>query len=176
MHTSRDAVKGRRDVLKAMLALGAAAATPASAQFLAQPRFASNPFTLGVASGYPLPASVALWTRLAPQPDAHGGGMGPETVPVRWEVARDEAMKNVVASGTSHATAAWGHSVHAEAFGLEPARWYWYRFTAGDVQSPVGRTRTAPGLTRSPPAGGHACCGQRAPSSEFRTVCQPRQT
>ncbi len=147
---TRDAVKGRRDVLKAMLALGAAAVAPAEAQLLAQPRFSSNPFTLGVASGYPLPASVALWTRLAPQPDAPGGGMGPETVPVRWEVASDEAMKNVVASGTGYATAAWGHSVHVEVFGLEPARWYWYRFTAGDAQSATGRTRTAPGANANP--------------------------
>ena len=29
-------------------------------------RFSTNPFTLGVASGYPLPNGVALWTRLAP--------------------------------------------------------------------------------------------------------------
>jgi alkaline phosphatase D len=28
--------------------------------------------------------------------------------------------------------------------GLEPDRWYWYRFTAADAQSVVGRTRTAP--------------------------------
>jgi alkaline phosphatase D len=28
--------------------------------------------------------------------------------------------------------------------GLEPDRWYWYRFTAGEAASPVGRTRTAP--------------------------------
>ena len=34
--------------------------------------------------------------------------------------------------------------------GLEPARWYWYRFTAGDATSPVGRTRTAPGITAKP--------------------------
>ena len=32
------------------------------------PSFSSNPFTLGVASGDPLPDSVVLWTRLAPEP------------------------------------------------------------------------------------------------------------
>jgi alkaline phosphatase D len=53
-------------------------------------------------------------------------------------------MKDVVASGTAYATPEWAHCVHVEADGLEPGRWYWYRFTAGDVASPVGRTRTAP--------------------------------
>ncbi len=36
---------------------------------------ASNPFTLGVASGNPKDDSVVLWTRLAPVP-LSGGGMG----------------------------------------------------------------------------------------------------
>jgi putative N6-adenine-specific DNA methylase len=31
-----------------------------------------------------------------------------------------------------------------EAKGLEPDRWYWYRFMVGDAVSPIGRTRTAP--------------------------------
>jgi len=48
------------------------------------PRFKANPFTLGVASGYPGPDSVVLWTRLAPQPLAPGGGMAAEVVPVEW--------------------------------------------------------------------------------------------
>ena len=34
--------------------------------------------------------------------------------------------------------------MHAEPLGLEPARGYWYRFTALGQQSAVGRTRTAP--------------------------------
>ena len=33
------------------------------------------PFTLGVASGDPLPNAVVLWTRLAPRPLAPAGGM-----------------------------------------------------------------------------------------------------
>ncbi len=143
-------MSARREFLKVLGAAGLAAALPARAQLLAKPRFASDPFTLGVASGYPLPNSIALWTRLAPQPDAPGGGLGPETIPVRWEIARDEGLKDVVASGTTYASADWAHSVHVEVSGLEPARWYWYRFTAGDAQSPVGRTRTAPGANANP--------------------------
>ncbi|MCA8964913.1 MAG: alkaline phosphatase D family protein, partial [Planctomycetes bacterium] len=42
------------------------------------------------------------------------------------------------------ASAKLGHSVHVEVAGLLPDRWYWFRFTAGDAQSPVGCTRTLP--------------------------------
>jgi alkaline phosphatase D len=99
------------------------------------PNFKVYPFDLGVASGYPMPGSVVLWTRLT-------GIEAP--VPVRWEVAADERMKSVVSSGTTTAEPEWAHSVHVDVQGLEPGRWYWYRFSAGEAQSPVGRTRTAP--------------------------------
>jgi alkaline phosphatase D len=108
-------------------------------------RFASDPFSLGVASGDPWPDGVVLWTRLAP--DAlSGGGMPAHKVPVKWEVATDERMQKVVASGTAMATPEFGHSVHVEVAGLQPARWYWYRFTVDAGASPIGRTRTAPAL------------------------------
>ncbi|QEL15011.1 alkaline phosphatase D family protein [Limnoglobus roseus] len=106
--------------------------------------FADNPFTLGVASGDPDATSVVLWTRLAPKPLDGDGGMKPETVAVAWEVAEDDAMKKVVASGTAVATPQLAHSVRAVVAGLKPDRWYWYRFKAGDAVSPVGRTRTLP--------------------------------
>ena len=106
-------------------------------------RFANDPFQLGVASGDPIADGVVLWTRLAPDP-LHGGGMDPEPVEVRWEVAHDEQMTKVVRKGTATATPDLAHSVHVEVEGLEPDRWYFYRFRAGDEVSPVGRTRTAP--------------------------------
>jgi alkaline phosphatase D len=109
----------------------------------AQARFSATPFTLGVASGYPEPNAVVLWTRLAPNPRAPGGGMPLAPVEVSFEVAADERFRNVVRSGTSYATPEWGHSVHVEATGLEPARDYWYRFLSGGFESAVGRTRTA---------------------------------
>ena len=65
-------------------------------------------------------------------------------VAVDWEIAGDEAFKQVARRGTVHATPDWAHSVHVEATGLEPARDYWYRFTSGGERSPAGRTRTAP--------------------------------
>ncbi|REK09842.1 MAG: alkaline phosphatase [Planctomycetota bacterium] len=105
--------------------------------------FASDPFTLGVASGEPTPDGMVLWTRLAPEPTS-GGGMPAETYEVTWELASDDAMKNVVQRGVALATPQLGHSVHVEVQGLQPDRPYWYRFAAGDAQTPVARTRTAP--------------------------------
>jgi alkaline phosphatase D len=118
----------RRSFLKTVGALGAAHALPA---------FAANPFSLGVASGYPSPDGVVLWTRLA-------GTLDPLGVPVRWEIATDEGMKSIISSGTAGADAAWAHSVHVEVKGLSPERWYWYRFMTAGAESAVGRTRTAP--------------------------------
>ncbi|MEZ6121829.1 MAG: alkaline phosphatase D family protein [Planctomycetaceae bacterium] len=106
-------------------------------------RFSDNPFQLGVASGDPEADGVVIWTRLAPQP-LDGGGMLNEPVQVAWEVADDEAFSRVVRKGTALAMPQLGHSVHVEVDGLQPHRWYFYRFHAGAEVSPVGRTRTAP--------------------------------
>jgi alkaline phosphatase D len=140
----------RRRFLQALAALGAARALPARPQVNARPRFSASPFTLGVASGYPRPGRIVLWTRLAPEPLAPDGGMAPESIPVRWEIARDEKLKDIVAAGTAYATPEWAHSVHVEVTGLQPARPYWYRFAAGEATSPVARTHTAPGITARP--------------------------
>ena len=96
---------------------------------------ASFPFSLGVASGYPTPDGVVLWTRVT-------GALAP--VSVQWQVAADESMKSIVLSGEATADPAWAHALHVEAKGLAPERWYWYRFMAAGAESPVGRTRTAP--------------------------------
>jgi alkaline phosphatase D len=128
---------------KFLICAASLAASLPCTRLFAQPRFARDPFTLGVASGYPTPRGVVLWTRLAPDPLADGG-MPPAAVEVGWEVATDGAFRNIVRRGTEIATPEWAHSVHAEVAGLEPARWYWYRFHAGGAESPSGKTRTAP--------------------------------
>ncbi|MBI1348524.1 alkaline phosphatase [bacterium] len=112
--------------------------------------FSDNPFSLGVASGDPASRSVVLWTRLAPKPLEPQGGMSPEPIAVKWELADDEAMTKIVKQGTAIATPQLAHSVHVEARGLEPDRWYFYRFHVGDAVSPVGRTRTLPAADASP--------------------------
>ncbi len=114
----------------------------------ADPGLSSDPFTLGVASGDPLPDSVVLWTRLAPEPGAPGGGgaMPADDVEVGWEIATDDAFSDIVASGIATAPAVLGHSVHVAPDGLDPDTWFHYRFFIGDRAwvSPVGRTRTMP--------------------------------
>jgi alkaline phosphatase D len=117
---------------------------------MAGPSFTGYPFTLGVASGEPVPSGVVLWTRLAPEP-LNGGGVGTDPVDVGWEVAEDEGFGSVVQSGTVVARPAGAHSVHVEVSGLEPGHSYFYRFTAGDEVSAVGRTRTAPAASEMPP-------------------------
>ncbi|MFC4929203.1 alkaline phosphatase D family protein [Massilia sp. GCM10023247] len=120
-----------------LLALGSAGASlPASAA-------SSYPFSLGVASGSPLPHAVILWTRILPDP-LDAASSPAIALTVRWEVAEDEAFRKVVAQGKAVASPALAHSVHVDATGLRPDRVYWYRFMLGNAVSPVGRTRTAP--------------------------------
>ncbi len=129
--------------------LGAVAATivPAPLRAASGAALRDNPFTLGVASGYPQPDGMVLWTRLAPQPLVPGGGLPADAViPVTWEIAGDERFGRIVQSGTAHAAAEWAHSVHVEPTGLLPDRDYWYRFRAGNHVSPPGRTRTSVAL------------------------------
>ena len=133
----------RRDFLAHLSAFGLALAGFPRLPVLVRPRFAANPFALGVGSGDPAPDGVVLWSRLAPDP-LNGGGMTPEAVSVRWEVASDEGMRNIVKRGTTMARPDLGHSIHVEIDGLRPGAWYWYRFDVGGQGSPVGRTRTAP--------------------------------
>lgn len=115
---------------------------------IAPGRFEADPFTLGVASGFPDSHSVVLWTRLAPDPRRADGGLPPSPIEVRWELAEDESFTRGVRSGTVSALPARAHAVHITVEGLAPERWYWYRFSAGQgdraARSPTGRTRTAP--------------------------------
>lgn len=103
----------------------------------------SYPFSLGVASGSPLPNAVILWTRILADP-LNAASAPPLALTVRWEVAEDEAFRKIAAKGSAIASPHLAHSVHVDATGLQPDRWYWYRFMLGDAVSPVGRTRTAP--------------------------------
>ncbi|MGK5528988.1 alkaline phosphatase D family protein [Streptomyces sp. URMC 129] len=136
----------RRFLVGGAAAVGAAAvgplASPGSVRAATRP-LPAGLFTLGVASGDPLPDGVVLWTRLAPAPLA-GGGMPDRAVEVEWQVAEDAAFRRIVRGGTATAEPGFGHSVHVDVRGLRAHRDHWYRFRAGGELSPVGRTRTAP--------------------------------
>jgi len=127
----------RQWVQRAALA-AAATALPRWAWLQPTP-LAANPFALGVASGDPAPDGVVLWTRLLP---STGEPLPAQTV--HWEVAHDEGFQRIVQKGQATAAPERGHSVHVEVRGLEPGRWYHYRFMLGDAVSATGRTRTAP--------------------------------
>lgn len=136
----------RRFLLDLSVCSLALANLPGSERVRWWPRFAANPFTLGVASGDPLADGVVLWTKLAPDPLALDGfgGLEEANVAVTWEVATDDQFRNISRRGTALATRALGYSVHVEVDGLAPDRPYWYRFRAGAEESTVGRTRTTP--------------------------------
>jgi alkaline phosphatase D len=137
----------RRGFVASVAAL--AGATVAGSVLGACDNAMSDPFTLGVASGEPLPDGFVLWTRLAPRP-LTGGGMPDRVVPVHWEVATDERFRHIVRRGTALAHPSLAHSVHIEVTGMRPAAVYWYRFKAGPKLSPIGRTSTAPTSGTSP--------------------------
>jgi len=92
-------------------------------------------FKHGVASGDPLADRVMLWTRVS-EVD------GP--INVSWVVAQDPELSLKVATGTVATNNARDYTVKVDALGLMPGATYYYQFAVGDIQSPVGRTRTAP--------------------------------
>lgn len=121
----------------AALMAGAVSAAPS------RRRTAANPFGLGVASGDPVSDGFVIWTRTTLQ--GLVTDRPHEAVDVIWEVATDQAMRNVVQSGVTQSLPALGNAVHVELRGLPSGRPYWYRFRLprGDA-SPTGQTWTAP--------------------------------
>lgn len=94
-------------------------------------------FVHGVASGDPLPDAVILWTRVTPTDLS-------STIELQWEVSTDIEFREVVASGSLLTDSGRDFTAKVDADGLAAGTPYYYRFVAGDVSSPIGRTRTAP--------------------------------
>src|SRR3954467_1595921 len=123
----------RRIFLATAARLGALSAlASASGIALAQKAGVVYPFSLGVASGSPLPDAVVIWTRILHDP-FNAAVMPPLAYSVRWEMAEDERFSRIAAKGTASAAPELGHSVHVDVAGLKPDRWYWYRFMLGDA-------------------------------------------
>ncbi|MCU1496788.1 MAG: phoD [Acidimicrobiales bacterium] len=146
------ALAGRRAFLVGAVATAGIALLEPRALAAARRRAAALPpgnlFPLGVASGDPTNRSVILWTRLV-TPDP-GTPLPSADIAVDWEVAKDDAFSQIVASGTAAAVADLGHSVHVDATALAADTWYWYRFRADGRTSAAGRTHTFPGAGTSP--------------------------
>ena len=95
-------------------------------------------FTHGVASGDPLADRVILWTRAVPEL--------PGPVSVVWEVATNKRFATLVSSGLAHTDAGRDYTIKVDAHGLALGTRYFYRFRAPESVSPVGVTRTLPGV------------------------------
>jgi len=125
-------VLDRRLLLKAGALGFGALAVPALAQVVERRGFAHN-----VASGEPRQRSVMLWTRYVP-PAGGGGGL-------RWQVSHGEDFARIARQGSVTADPGHDFCVKPVVRGLQPGRYYYYRFTdASGRHSPVGRTRTLP--------------------------------
>jgi alkaline phosphatase D len=106
-------------------------------------------FSLGVASGAPIPGGVTLWTRLASAPLEPDGGLPHRPIRVQWQLSQDQRFASVLRSGSVLARPEDVHAVHVDVSGLEPDRWFYYRFRCGSQISRVGRTRTLPSTAAS---------------------------
>jgi phosphodiesterase/alkaline phosphatase D-like protein len=135
-HPSRAAARSvtRRRALLAAGGVAVASCAPRTAPVVAP--FRSEVFRHGVASGDPLQDRVILWTRVTTGSD--------QAVDVRWRIARDPELLDVVAQGTAAAEPARDFAVKVDAAGLAPGSAYHYGFEALGARSPTGRTRTLP--------------------------------
>ncbi|MDX2223370.1 MAG: alkaline phosphatase D family protein [Rhodospirillaceae bacterium] len=131
-----DAVTRRRLIA----ALGAGAVATAAAPKPAAAAGAA--FTHGVASGDPLHTSVIIWTRAQSVDGA--------PVSLEWQLSDSERFATVLRRGITSTDASRDFTVKVEVTDLEPGRIYFYRFVAGTVVSPVGRTRTWPDRGTAP--------------------------
>ena len=94
-------------------------------------------FSHGVASGEPGPDQVLLWTRYV--------GTAGKSAPLHYEVSETLDFARVVSGGDVAARNDRDWCAKAVATGLQPGRWYYYRFVGpAGAMSPVGRTRTLP--------------------------------
>lgn len=115
----------------------ASAAAACSAQDIETPPYAGSVgFNHGVASGDPGANRVVIWTRVSPEQ--------PGPVPVRWIVARNRELTDVVKTGVIETSEARDYTVKADVTGLRAGAPYFYGFRAGAAESAIGKTRTLP--------------------------------
>lgn len=95
------------------------------------------PFYHGVASGDPLSDRIVIWTRITPKDSL-------DAIQVEWEIATDKEFSDIVNQGTLATSPARDYTVKVDVTQLHPNTQYYYRFTALEATSPLGKTRTAP--------------------------------
>ncbi|EZH73875.1 hypothetical protein ATO12_13385 [Aquimarina atlantica] len=93
------------------------------------------PFYHGVASGDPLEDAVIIWTRVT---------TNDISVPVRWTIATDAKMTQIVKQGQTITNQDKDYTVKIDVKDLDAFTTYYYQFEALGIQSIIGKTRTAP--------------------------------
>jgi len=133
-------LNSRRDFI---IKLSSVSATLASGGILSACGSDASPmvnFNYGVASGDPALDGMVLWT-YARYADT---GLMNNTVPLKYEVATDNAFTNLIKSGDLSSSSATGFTVKVNVSGLKAGTDYFYRFTSGAFRDGVGKTRTLP--------------------------------
>jgi alkaline phosphatase D len=126
----------RRELIGAAAAGAAFAAVPpawAKRILTQRAHVGQGRFLDGVASGEPSASAVTFWSKLATARPTSGA---------RLIVARDEDMRNVVATAVVPTGRSIDGTLKARIGGLKPHTHYWYVWESRDDVSPVGRTRT----------------------------------
>lgn len=113
------------------------AAPPLTEQVAPLYKLKNKPFYHGVASGDPLSDRVIIWTRVTPDDSV-------SSIKVSWEVARNPGFDQIVKGGTITTSPADDYTVKVDVGGLDANSYYYYRFSALDNTSPIGRTKTLP--------------------------------
>ncbi|GIV33254.1 MAG: hypothetical protein KatS3mg031_0789 [Chitinophagales bacterium] len=94
------------------------------------------PFIHGVASGDALSDKVIIWTRISRSDSS--------SFTVRWQIATDTSMTQIVNQGTATTDASVDYTVKVDVGGLQPDTWYYYQFAHDGRKSLIGRTKTLP--------------------------------
>ena len=129
--------KTRRELIAGATAMAGLAAVPnawAARLLDTTAKIGPGAFRDSVASGDPAATAVTFWSRLTTDRARSGA---------RLIVARDEGLRQVVATAVVPTGEAMDHCLKTRLGGLEPGTIYHYAWESGDETSPVGRTRTA---------------------------------
>ena len=101
----------RRHLLKLAAATAALISLPSVGW--ARQAWATNPFSLGIASGSPTSEAIVLWTRLG-LAAVDAAGLARSPISVTWQLAHDRAFSQIVKQGDLLANPALAHAVHKD--------------------------------------------------------------
>src|SRR4051812_11441239 len=139
--SERDGRLRRREFVVASAGTGLVLAGPGPLNYVALakqrrlPLAKNGKFAHGVASGFPSPNGITLWTRVSELTSSSR---------LTLEVATDKHFRKVVKRQQVIADARKDYTVHTHISKLKPAHEYFYRFHTKNKHSRVGTFRTLP--------------------------------